>query len=330
MKRTTRRGVLRLAAGAIVTVPAVSHATATSTSADWAFSYPMRLPGAAPGDGLVILHGYACENVPYYTGWWHTGENWHLEQGETGGSPVFAVADGDVVFAGSNYPGLVVIIRHADDLYSMYGHLDFDAVVAEGERLKRGQLLGHVLTRTDGRLSHLHFELRTFYISNEINGDSPSYGVNCGYNCPPGPGYWPMIDPRHPSQMGWRNPSSVIANRAFAGAAVPASAEVIVSSSAGDTASVWTRPKHQPDAVRLDDLVTRPGDRHPLLEIDGGDVASTATSATGYEIWYRIALPGGASGWVQAAIPSKRYTGTDGRPSTVRLRWLPNVVAAES
>ena len=235
MKRTTRRGVLRLAAGAIVTVPAVSHATATSTSADWAFSYPMRLPGAAPGDGLVILHGYACENVPYYTGWWHTGENWHLEQGETGGSPVFAVADGDVVFAGSNYPGLVVIIRHADDLYSMYGHLDFDAVVAEGERLKRGQLLGHVLTRTDGRLSHLHFELRTFYISNEINGDSPSYGVNCGYNCPPGPGYWPMIDPRHPSQMGWRNPSSVIANRAFAGGAIPAAAEIVATSSAGAT-----------------------------------------------------------------------------------------------
>lgn len=292
---------------------------------DWAFSYPMGLSDAALGDGLVILHGYACENVPYFTGWWHTGENWHLEQGETGGSPVYAVADGEVVYSGSNYPGLVVIVKQADELYSMYGHLDFDAIVAEGDRLARGQLLGHVLTRTDGRLSHLHFELRTFYISNQINGDAPSYGVNCGYNCPPGPGYWPMIDPRHPSQMGWRNPSAVIANRAFGGGAIPSTAEIVATTSAGEAASVWTLPKDQPGAVRLADLATRPGDRFQLLEINGGDEASLVTSATGYAIWYRITLPTGGSGWVQAAIPSKRYTGMDGRPSTVRLRFVPAV-----
>jgi murein DD-endopeptidase MepM/ murein hydrolase activator NlpD len=263
--------------------------------------------------------------VPFYTGWWHTGENWHLNSGETGGSPVYAVADGTVVFSGSNYPGLVVLVQHDDQLYSMYGHLDFDAVVVEGDQLVRGQLLGHVLTRTDGRLSHLHFELRTFYESAEINGDSPSYGVNCGYNCPPGPGYWPMQDARHPSDMGWRNPTSVIANRAFAGGAVPSNAEIVVSTAAGESASIWTAPKDQAGALRIDDLPTRPGDRYQLLEIDGGDEASTATSADGYQIWYRIALPGGSSGWVQAAIPSKRYTGTDGRPSTVRLRFLPGV-----
>src|SRR6478736_5481656 len=127
MTHSTRRGVIRLFAGAVFASPRVTHAAASSTSVDWAFSYPMSLPGAALGDGLVILHGYACENVPYYTGWWHTGENWHLQQGETGGSPVYAVADGEVAYSGSNYPGLVVIVKHADDLYSMYGHLDFDA-----------------------------------------------------------------------------------------------------------------------------------------------------------------------------------------------------------
>ena len=326
MSAMNRRQALGILAGAAASIRSIRVGRSQATP-DWAFSYPMGIPGSAPGDGLVILHGYACENVPFYTGWWHTGENWHLNSGETGGSPVYAVADGAVVYSGSNYPGLVVLVQHADQRYSMYGHLDFDSVVAEGDQLARGQLLGHVLTRTDGRLSHLHFELRTFYESAEINGDSPSYGVNCGYNCPPGPGYWPMQDSRHPSDMGWRNPTSVIANRAFAGGAVPSNAEIVVSTAAGESALVWTAPKDQAGALRLDDLSTRPGDRYQLLEIDGGDEASTATSADGYHIWYRIALPGGSSGWVQAAIPSKRYTGTDGRPSTVRLRFLPGVVA---
>jgi murein DD-endopeptidase MepM/ murein hydrolase activator NlpD len=325
MSALNRRQALGMLAGAAASIKSV-RVGRSQTPPDWVFSYPMGNPGSAPGDGLVILHGYACENVPFYTGWWHTGENWHLNSGETGGSPVYAVADGTVVYSGSNYPGLVVLVQHGDQLYSMYGHLDFDAIVAEGDQLQRGQLLGYVLTRTDGRLSHLHFELRTFYESAEINGDSPSYGVNCGYNCPPGPGYWPMQDSRHPSEMGWRNPTSVIANRAFTGA-VPSSAEIIVSSAAGESASVWSAPKDRAGALRLDDLPTRPGDRHQLLEIDGGDEASTATSADGYHIWYRVALPNGSPAWVQAAIPSKRYTGTDGRPSTIRLRFLPGVVA---
>jgi hypothetical protein len=64
------------------------------------FSYPMGLRGQPLGDGFFIRHGYATENVPYYPGWWHTGENWFFASDETFGLPVYAVAAGDVVFAG--------------------------------------------------------------------------------------------------------------------------------------------------------------------------------------------------------------------------------------
>src|SRR3954470_17379032 len=49
------------------------------------FSYPMGVPGQPLGDGLLIRHGYATENVPYYPGWWHTGENWFFAGGKTFG-----------------------------------------------------------------------------------------------------------------------------------------------------------------------------------------------------------------------------------------------------
>ncbi|MGH2550265.1 MAG: M23 family metallopeptidase, partial [Thermomicrobiales bacterium] len=197
------------------------------------WSYPMGLPGGVLGDGCGIFHGYACENIPFYPGLWHTGENWHLNDGETGGTPIFAVADGEVVYAGSDYPGLVIVIQHGAESFSMYGHLNVDSAVAMGAKVQRGEQIGSVLTRTDGRLSHLHFEIRTFLMTREVNGDTPRHTFNCGYECPPGPGYWPMSDPDHPSVMGWRNPTCVVGSGLWADFG-----EVVVSSSAGDSVSV--------------------------------------------------------------------------------------------
>jgi murein DD-endopeptidase MepM/ murein hydrolase activator NlpD len=122
---------------------------------------------------------------------------------------VYAVATGEVVFAGSDYPGRVVIVRHADDLFSKYGHLDYALAVGVGDVVERGQPLGTILARTDGRApSHLHFEIRTFLTTPEVNGDSPRYGFACGVDCPPGPGYWPIDAPVrrrswHLQQLQW-------------------------------------------------------------------------------------------------------------------------------
>ncbi len=85
---------------------------------------PIGFPDRLPGDGFIVRHGYATENTWFNPGWFHAGEDWYATSGDTASALIYAVADGDVVFAGWEYPGLVVIVRHADDLYSMYGHLD--------------------------------------------------------------------------------------------------------------------------------------------------------------------------------------------------------------
>src|SRR5918995_591842 len=92
--------------------------------------------------------GTATTRMPSETvhpGWLHTGEDWYFPDGETGGMGVYAAAAGEVVFVGSEYPGLVVIVQHPDDLSSMYGHLDYALPVAVGQSVERGQVLGSIL-----------------------------------------------------------------------------------------------------------------------------------------------------------------------------------------
>jgi hypothetical protein len=295
-----------------------------------AYGYPMGFPGRPLGDGLLVRHGYATENTWYNPCWLHTGEDWYLPEGETAGMAVYAAAAGDVVFAGSEYPGLVVIVQHPDGLYSMYGHLDYALAVEAGQSVERGQLLGTVLNLTDGLApSHLHFELRTFFTTPEVNGNAPRYGVACGVDCPPGPGYWPIDAPEHPSVMGWRNPTHVIARRAWPDG-VPTDAEVILAETAPDVITLWSAPAGDPGAEAVAELSAITGDAvFSLLEIAAGAEETTGTSAEAYRLWYHIALPTGAEGWVQAAVPSTNDTGSDGRPSSVRFDFLPGVAAPE-
>jgi murein DD-endopeptidase MepM/ murein hydrolase activator NlpD len=237
---------------------------------------------------------------------------------------VYAAAAGEVVFAGSEYPGLVVIIEHPDGLYSMYGHLDYALAVEAGQSVERGQVLGSILTRTDGLApSHLHFELRTFFTTPEVNGSAPRYGVACGVDCPPGPGYWPLDAPEHPSVMGWRNPTHVINRRTWPDG-VPNDAEVILAQAAPDVITLWTAPAGDAGAESIAEIsAITPGAVFSLLEIAAGAEDTTGTSAKAYRLWYRIALPTGDEGWVQAAVPSTNDTGSDGRPSSIRFDFLP-------
>ncbi len=290
-----------------------------------AFSYPLGLPDRPLGDGLFVRHGYATENTWYNPGWWHTGEDWYLAEGETGGLGVYAAAAGEIVFAGSEYPGLVVIIAHAEGLYSMYGHLDYALAIEPGQVVARGQALGTVLVRGDGRApSHLHFEMRTFFTTPEVNGDAPRYGVGCGFECPPGPGYWPIDAPEHPSDLGWRNPTHVINRRAWV-EGVPVGVEAIVSEAAPASTPLWSAPADVVGAEPRGELTLIAGDRYALLAVDTGEEDAIGTSAEGYRVWYRIALTDGGEGWVQAAIPDAFDTGSDGRPS-VRFDFLPVVI----
>jgi hypothetical protein len=94
------------------------------------------------------------------------------------------------------------------------------------------------------------------------------------------------------------------------------------------SADVWSTPEGDPDAQRLGELPLEPGARLPLLEVRSGPEDSTATGADGYDLWYRLALPDGDDGWVQAAIPSSFETGSDGEPASVRFDVLPAAAAS--
>jgi hypothetical protein len=101
----------------------------------------------------------------------HTG----VEFKNSAGTPVLAVADGEVIIAGESsdgapfapYPGMygqVVVLRHTSPegtpyIYTLYAHLSrIDVLV--GENLKAGDVLGAVGMTGYATGSHLHFEVR--------------------------------------------------------------------------------------------------------------------------------------------------------------------------
>ncbi|MEM8532769.1 MAG: M23 family metallopeptidase [Chloroflexota bacterium] len=291
------------------------------------YGYPIGQPDRVPGDGFFIRHAYTVENTWFNPGHWHAGEDWYVvDDGETAGAQIYAVADGEVVYSGSNYPGLVVIIRHDDELFSMYGHLDPTVTVQVGQRVTRGDVIGTVLRRSDNVPNHLHFEIRTFLTTPEVNGATPRYNFRCGVNCPPGPGYWPHTAPDLPSSMGWLNPTHTIAERAFPGTndATPIGNIVVATRPLSNSVSVWSNvPDTDPAAQPIQEIVLTPGEQFPLLEVYTGAESSNTLHANTYQLWYRILLADGQEGWVQAAIPSTFETSADGQPSTIWFNFLP-------
>jgi len=293
---------------------------AQPTWRDWAPA-PIGWPGREPGDGFTIGHGFACENTWFAAGWWHTGEDWYAVEGDTGGASVYAIAAGEVVYADFNYPGRVVIVQHERELYSMYGHLDPGLAVAVGQQVAAGDQLGTILAQPDIKApgqapSHLHLELRTFLTRDDVNGNAPQFGVNCGFQCPPGPGYWPISAPNHPAEQGWRNPLLGRLRRVetdsleLAPTGLATGQAVSVHAGPGLGMPVRTEIALV-DATRL--VVT---------DLEAGDPAGTGTSAEAYRAWFKVETPDGTAGWVRGAIPSNRETGSDGRPSSVDLPFL--------
>ena len=76
------------------------------------------------------------------------------------GQPVYASANGKVIYAGSGLKGYgqLVIIKHANEYLSTYAHND-RIFVAEGEDIERGQPISEMGDTGTDRVS-LHFEIR--------------------------------------------------------------------------------------------------------------------------------------------------------------------------
>ncbi len=86
------------------------------------------------------------------------------------GTPVYAAGDGEVVFADAdkttkfspwtNFYGNVVIIQHANEIYTLYAHLS-SILVRVGDKVNAGDEIGQVGATGGATGSHLHFEVRT-------------------------------------------------------------------------------------------------------------------------------------------------------------------------
>ena len=76
------------------------------------------------------------------------------------GDPVFAAADGDVVFSGRSLQGIgnLVIIRHSDKFLSAYAHTS-SMLVSEGVTVRGGEKIAEIGLNTSGG-PMLHFEIR--------------------------------------------------------------------------------------------------------------------------------------------------------------------------
>jgi murein DD-endopeptidase MepM/ murein hydrolase activator NlpD len=78
------------------------------------------------------------------------------------GTPVYATADGTVEFAGVQRGyGNVVVVKHREPLATLYAHLSgFAAPVAQGFRVRQGELIGFVGRTGWATGPHLHYEVR--------------------------------------------------------------------------------------------------------------------------------------------------------------------------
>ncbi|ELP5727280.1 M23 family metallopeptidase [Vibrio vulnificus] len=116
-----------------------------------------------PLDNRSVLQEYAAFNVsPRFPNLYHAAIDYHVQAG----SPVYAVADGNVSYSGElkEHLGFVVIEHYKEGLHSLYGHLSTkQAMVSEGA-VKRGAIIGYVaepqLHGGNSSVPHLHFALR--------------------------------------------------------------------------------------------------------------------------------------------------------------------------
>lgn len=91
------------------------------------------------------------------------------------GSNVKAAADGEVIYVSNTCPhympgapicncggtyGNYIIIQHNDSTKTLYAHLKPDITVSAGQKVKAGDVIGHVGTSGSSTGPHLHFEVR--------------------------------------------------------------------------------------------------------------------------------------------------------------------------
>ena len=98
------------------------------------------------------------------------------------GTPLFAAGEGTVIFAGPdeqavyspwrNFYGNLVVIEHADSLYTLYAHLS-EIKVDPGQHVSAGDQIGAVGQTGVAIGSHLHFEVRRGDVEDYLSPQNP-------------------------------------------------------------------------------------------------------------------------------------------------------------
>jgi murein DD-endopeptidase MepM/ murein hydrolase activator NlpD len=121
---------------------------------------PLTLPATASDPGgsreHVMRFVWPTQGVITQSFWqYHPG----IDIAADFGTREFAVAAGQVVFAGWGSYGIYVEIDHGNGFHSIYGHMSA-VLVKTGDSVTQGQVIG--LMGATGRATgtHLHFELR--------------------------------------------------------------------------------------------------------------------------------------------------------------------------
>ena len=113
-----------------------------------------------PTTSKVITAPYG-NREPVYEGFpssWHSGIDITGEQGDS----VYAANNGVVVEkTGSTSYGNYILIKHGDNLYTLYAHMSDFADVSIGTTVTSGQVIGYVGMTGAVVGPHLHFEIRT-------------------------------------------------------------------------------------------------------------------------------------------------------------------------
>ena len=87
-------------------------------------------------------------------------ENKGINIGGSAGDPVYAAADGVVVYAGANLPkyGELIVIKHKNGFLTAYAHNQM-ILVKENQAVRKGDKIAE-MGSTDADLVALHFEIR--------------------------------------------------------------------------------------------------------------------------------------------------------------------------
>jgi lipoprotein NlpD len=99
----------------------------------------------------VIISGFGTRDREHHDG---------LDLACPEGTPVFAAAGGEVLFAGEQRGyGNLVLIRHPQGLVTVYAH-NSENLVEQGDRVLRGEPIARVGRSGNATGPHLHFEVR--------------------------------------------------------------------------------------------------------------------------------------------------------------------------